>query len=288
MDLRTLLKILVRRWIVVVPTIVVAAIIGHQLLSTVKPTYEAKGALLLLTPQAKKAAAVNPLNPNSAVIQPGNPYLLQAPLDKAALAFSEVMNDQRVKLGLAKQGFTKSYTVTVDQNAPILRVDTKDKRSRIAVETTKAVLEATVQQIAFRERAHTVPADQNIGTDILSSPTKATAINSAKTRALIAFIALGIAAVLSVALLVESWSQSTQNRRDRRRLTVASPSRVPVPAPAVAGGGLTRNARADPVDQTQAENEAADMDGDTSAAPASKQPGRARAKPRRRSSGAAG
>ena len=44
----------------------------------------------------------------------------------------------------------------------------------------------------------------------------ASTVNAARTRALVAMIALGIAATLSVALLVESWSQSPARQRKRK------------------------------------------------------------------------
>jgi hypothetical protein len=280
-DLRTLLRILVRRWIVVVPTILVAAIIGHQLLASVKPTYEAKGSLLLLTPVTKSPALAD-----NAASADGNPFLPIAPLDKAAIAFAEVMNNPAKKASIARApSVTKAYTVSVDQDAPILRVDTKDSRASVAVTTTRAVLTQTVSEIAALERQKGVTASQSIGTEVLSSPTKATALNAARTRALIAFIALAIAAVLSVALLVESWAQSALNRRDRRRMRVASPSPVPVAAPGVAPG-TSGNSPAvwergsgvpDSIDLEEPRETA------PAPAPVKQQPGRARAKPRRRS-----
>jgi hypothetical protein len=230
-DLRTLLSIVVRRWIVVVPTIVLALLVGHQVLSKVKPEYDAQGSMLLLTPVPP--APVTPV-PGVAAATPDqeNPYLLSAPLDKAATAFAEIMNsDTEKKVVGALPSTTKSYTVTVDQNAPILQIDVKHGNPKVAVNTVRAVLAETAKQINAREAVHKVAAANNIGFDNLNVPTKATPLNSARTRAWIGFIALTLAAVLSVALLVESWSQS-RSRRQGRRLTVAVPAPGAAPAPA--------------------------------------------------------
>jgi hypothetical protein len=153
----------------------------------------------------------------------------------------------------------------------------------------------------LREAHAQVQPDQQLATDALSTPVTASALNASKTRAIIAFIALAIAAVLSVALLVESWSQSSQNRRDRRRLRVAAPSPVPgsaVPATAfaAAGRGSERDTESIPrdgptirppvhtPDTTPTANGAfaAEGGGEGAVAPGASRPGRARAKPRRR------
>jgi capsular polysaccharide biosynthesis protein len=283
-DLRTLLKILARRWIVVVPTILVAVLVAQQMLGKVKPEYEAKGSLLLLSPTVQDANAA--AQTGGAV----NPYPdLKPALKNAAAAFSIVMNDGAMKATIAKQGLSKDYDVTVDTDSPILLVTATSDRKRVAIETVKAVLQQTEDQITAREVVHKVAPANRMGTDILSSPTNASTVNSAKTRALIALIALGIAATLSVALLVESWAQSPA-RRDRRRgarrgderdedVVVPVGQRVPpaiTPERATATGSRSRSraARASTDDTTAAQAE------DT--APATKPAARARAKPRGR------
>lgn len=285
MDLRTLLKILVRRWIVVVPTILVAVLVSQQMLGNVKPEYEAKGSLLLLSPTVPDA--------NAATATGGalNPYIdLRPALKNAASAFSTVMNDSASKALIAKQGLSKNYEVTVDPDSPILQVTASSERNRVAVETVKAVLQATQEQITAREVARKVAPANQMGTDILSTPTNATTVNSAKTRALIALIALGIAATLSVALLVESWAQSPA-RRNRRRgarrgddrdedVVVPVGQRVPpaITPERAAGSGSRSRARA-----ARATTDDADATEAVDAAPATKPAARARAKPRGRS-----
>jgi len=305
-DLRTLLKILVRRWIVVIPTILVAVLVGSQLMGSVEPEYEAKGSLLILLPTTGTIDA-NPGDDAPTDDGSRNAYLeLVAGLDRTARVFSTIMNDNAQKQDIRAQGLTTDYEVTVDEDAPVLNVTAKDKRPRIAIDTAKAVLLAIPQQIEIREASLKVAPDEKIQTDVLSTPARATALNAAKTRALVAFIALGIAAVLSVALLVESWAQSAQSRRDRRRLTVAVPGPAAVPAsgptPATASAtGAPAPKRASPrpgapqpEDQpTARERVVGGSDDDANVAQAgdgspgaAKQPGRARAKPRRRSGAA--
>jgi hypothetical protein len=115
-------------------------------------------------------------------------------------------------------------------------------------------------------------------------------------------IALGVAAVLSVALLVESWMQSVQRTRDRRPLHVAAPIetiREPETTPAAGRtgsdlpDGLIGAARDVEPQEPDVREEAdlrtedeIDLTGDghvTPSATEARQPGRARAKPRPRS-----
>ena len=211
MDLRTLLQILVRRWIVVIPTIVVAVLVGQQMLSSVEPEYQAKGSVILLAP-VTKTGQEGPLG-----IATPNPVAdIPAGLDKSALALAEVLNDEPQKATIRRQGLSDDYDVTVNQDAPILEISAKSDRRPVAVETAKAVLEMANAQLVIRETRLGVAPAARINADVLSTPTKASTVNAAKTRALVALIALGIAATLSVALLVESWAGSPA-RRDRRR-----------------------------------------------------------------------
>jgi capsular polysaccharide biosynthesis protein len=306
-DLRTLVKILARRWIVVIPTILVAALVGSQLMSSVEPEYEAKGALLILLPAQSTVGGDPGVAPPEDGEASRNAYLeLRAGLNTTAKVFATIMNDNRLKQDFRQQGLTTDYEVTVDDDAPVLNVVAKNQRPRIAIDTANAVLDAIPQQIALREAKENVAEEDRMGTDPILEPTRATALNAARTRALVAFIALGIAAVISVALLVESWAQSAQSRRDRRRLTVA----VPGPAAVAASGPTAAPAPAAPptAKRTSVRNRAGanddqpstrervvggDEGGDvaeagdgTRPATAAKQPGRARAKPRRRSGAA--
>jgi capsular polysaccharide biosynthesis protein len=298
-DLRTLVRIVARRWIVVIPTLLVALLVGRQLLSSVKPQYEAKGSLLVLC----KVSPPTPVGtkPAAGAAACTNPYSgIDASLSKSALVFATIMTDPAEKKVIGSQHLSTNYTVTVDPNAPILQIDVKNARPKVAVNTVKAVMAAVPQQILLREARATVQPDQQLATDALSTPVTASALNASKTRAIVAFIALTIAAVLSVALLVESWSQSSQNRRDRRRLRVATPS--PVPGSAVPATAFTANSRSEerepqtaivdgpairapknPPDSATATNgaAAAEAGGDGGTASGSARPGRARAKPRR-------
>jgi hypothetical protein len=285
-DLRTLLKIVVRRWIVVVPTIIVAVLVGSQLLGNVKPDYEAKGSLLLLLPTKPGAVPEAPAGtPDSTApddISTANPFLdLRASLDRTAAVVSTIMNDNAQKKVITARGGTRDYEVTVDKDAPILQVSATDKKSSVAIDTVNAVITATRAQITFREAQRQVAPENRVGTDVLAAPTRASALNAAKTRALVAFIALAIAAVLAVALVVESWAQAGKARRERQRLTVAGGGSGPVQDPAapgaVGGSPLVGRYAARGVDQRSDDDDESSDD----SRPASKQPGRARAKPRR-------
>jgi capsular polysaccharide biosynthesis protein len=289
-DLRTLLKIVLRRWIVVVPTIIVAVLVGSQLLGNVKPDYEAKGSLLLLLPTKPELSNTPPAADGTQPddISSVNPLLdLRASLDRTAAVFSTVMNDNAQKKEIAARGGTRDYEVTVDKDAPILEVSATDKKSSVAIDTVNAVITSARAQIAFREAQRQVAPANRIGTDVLSAPTRASALNAARTRALVAFIALAIAAVLAVALVVESWAQAALGRRERQRMKVACGVTAPLQGPVAPAAGGTplvgrysgRNGERN--GERTGEQRSDDDESHDEGRPAAKQPGRARAKPRR-------
>jgi capsular polysaccharide biosynthesis protein len=246
-DLHTLLRIVARRWAVVIPTLLVAGLVAYHFLSDVKPQYEAQASLLLLQPVAPATPAVpggttgttQPLGPAAQqALADNNPYLPNAPLDKTAAVFAEVMNSDQerhnIKVTPAAHA-TGSYTVTVDNNAPILHVDVKDANPLVALNTAKVVMSDTAKQIQARQTLQHVQNVAYLKVDVVSPPVKTTTINAARTRAWIAFIALTLAAVLCVALLVESLAQSRRRRR-QPRLAGGIPRPSPFPAPAVPAG----------------------------------------------------
>ena len=69
MDLQTLIRIVLRRWMIVLPLIAVIVLAGQRVVSTIEPKYEASGSMLLLPPsqpappptvKAKRLAATAP------------------------------------------------------------------------------------------------------------------------------------------------------------------------------------------------------------------------------------
>src|SRR5262249_47466033 len=157
-----------RRWLVVIPTLLVALLVGHQLLSSVKPEYEAKGSLLLrcqVTPPLPAAT-----KPAAGAAACDNPYSgIDASLSKAAVVFSTIMTGPTEKKAIGAQHLSRNYTVTVDPNAPILQIDVKDSRPKVAVNTVKAVMAAIPQAILLREAGAKVTTDQQLATDALST-----------------------------------------------------------------------------------------------------------------------
>jgi capsular polysaccharide biosynthesis protein len=283
-DLRTLLRILVRRWIVVVPTIVVAVLVGQQMLSSVEPEYQAKGSLLLLAP-------VTPPPPNEPRgLQTPNPIGdSPATLDQTTLAMVEIMNDEPNKDAVADQGLSRDFEVTTTEDAPILTVTATSERRRVAIETASAVLDLMKLRLQEREARLQIANEDRISTEVLSTPTTATTVNAARTRALVAMIALGIGAVLSVALLVESWAQSPA-RRQRRRATDVEPTAPPTrvaPAPVVPQPAVEPRVQARPERRGEPRRESAERaeraereERDDDVLPASE--GASRSQPRRR------
>jgi hypothetical protein len=338
-DLRTLLTIVVRRWVVVVPTIVVALIVGYRVMGSVETKYEAKGSVALLLPAQSQAqspangAPQTTAGPAAAVT--ANPFTnVPASLHRTAQLFASVLNGDAQKNAVERGGNSRDYRVTVDRDAPILRITATADTSKQAIATARSVIDAARQQVVLRETNRNVPEDARIDTDVLAAPTRATALHGDQIRVLLALIALSIAAVIGVALLVDDWVQSAEQDRERDRERARErerdrlAARVPLgpppvaptstpapgapparPAPPPAAGGPPVPVRPVPVpglaaatraaaareraardDEAHPEpaRDATDVDIDLTAeeehaAAAAKHPGRARAKPRRRS-----
>ncbi|HEY2812551.1 MAG TPA: hypothetical protein VGJ03_03695 [Acidimicrobiales bacterium] len=209
MDFGTLIRILFRRWYVVLPTIVLATAVTYTQVSNVKPEYSANGSLVVLAP---------PSPPTDVV--PANPYAQITPsLRTTALVISQVMDDPSVHDQISKSGLTGNFTVTVADDSPVTTFDATAASPQRAVDTVNALIARFPVELQTRQTAIGVAPEGQLRTQVLVSPLGAQQETSNRNRALAAFIALGIAAVLCVALAAESFAVRRRRRRvfGRRR-----------------------------------------------------------------------
>ena len=207
MDLRTLLRVLVRRWYVVLPILVITAGAGQQLTKSIKPSYEASGSMILLSPAVRTTPGV---------VEPElrNPYTDLTPaLRTTAIAVQRVINEGTASRKLRDQGLQVSFDVAVDDNAPILTLTTtadKPEQATLAVASLATVLSDELQTMQNTAGA---PVDRQITAANLTTAQGASKKNADFYRALATIAAVGLAAAIVGALAIESWFSSPNRRR---------------------------------------------------------------------------
>ena len=210
MDLYTLLRIVVRRWLVAGPVAALTLLLGVQTLSSMKPEYEAKGSLLLLAPTQSTGVDTAALR---------NPFLqFNNSLKTTAIALQAILSQDNQRRLLASEGLSRGYTIATDQTtSPILTVTAKSSRKATAIATVKGVMATIDRELESRQTAVQAPPDLRIKTDVLLLPSNTHKLLATRNRTVAATLALGLAAVLGSAVVAESWSTGRAAARRTRR-----------------------------------------------------------------------
>ncbi|MFC5751794.1 hypothetical protein [Actinomadura rugatobispora] len=218
MDLLDWIGILLRRWKLTVPLLLLA-LGGVGAAATVTPwTYEARANLVFLASpfQARQAG--------------GNPWLVfDSSLTVTAEVVGREMMDDRTAAGLRGRGLTAAYEIGVaqDSTGPVLAVDVSGDDPRV----TKATLDALVAEIPRRltqiQVEEGVTERAQIKASVVTASPKAALAATGKLRVLVMALFVGLALTVAVPLFAEVLSE----RRRRGRAPDPEPAPAPDPAP---------------------------------------------------------
>ncbi|MDP8931295.1 MAG: hypothetical protein M3O70_22670 [Actinomycetota bacterium] len=195
MDLVTFLRVLLRRWDVVVPGLVLTFVVVIAAGSSVSAEYEAEASLLLLGPStstsSQGAVAVNPYlnNPEK--------------LDATAVIIDRSMSSEEIKRELANLGATADYELTPTEKTPILTVTARGSSRDQVLHTSQLVLERVQGDLVRRQLEAGAPEHTWIRTEILSTP-QVSMNTGNKPRVMAAVGALGLGITVMLAFMVES------------------------------------------------------------------------------------
>ena len=221
MDFGTLIRILVRRWYVVLPTLLITFLVAYTQVSSVKPEYTATGSILILQPP------VDPTTPTPPNANQANPFAqLSAPLRTTAVVISGVLSDKAVHTQIAQSGLSRDFQVTVDPDAPVTTITATASSPKVAVDTVNGLMGRFTTELQARQTASGVPPTQQLQTQTLSAPTTAEKDTSNRSRAMGAFAVLGVIAALCAALTAENISG---RRRRGPGPTAVEPVDFPLP-----------------------------------------------------------
>lgn len=192
LDLGTLLRTMLRRWPFVLAVALLTLLVTWRFASSVEPTYEAKASVLLLGP-AERAGA------------PTNPYSEFArPLETTARALALVVNGQQVRDTLRAAGYGGTYSVLEEDGEPILAIEVSSDDREDATATLEAVVTEIGSQLERRQENAGSPEELLINSEVLDRPARASANYGSRDRFLAGIFVLGIAAMVSVAVLAET------------------------------------------------------------------------------------
>lgn len=191
MDLLTFLRVLLRRWDVVLPGCILTVVTVLTAGASVAPAHEAQGSLLLLGPARVEDGPVNP-------------YLVfNSSLGQTAVIIAEAMRSEEVVRDLADIGATAGYEVEPTEKSPILTVTARGTSREQVLNTSQLVLQRVQDDLVRRQQEAGAPADTFIRSQVLSPP-RASMHSGSRPRVMAAVGALGVGLTVMLAFAVES------------------------------------------------------------------------------------
>lgn len=208
MDILAAVRIMLRRWHVVLSGLVLTAVAAFTVMQSIAPTYQAKGSAMIVSPPPLETEeGVNPLSLN--------PYArFDASTSVLAGVTVEIMNDIDVRERLALEGASPGYQIGQSNSTPVLWVVVVDPDPQQAIRSTSMVLAAVGVELDRRQAEAGAPEESRIRSFVVTEPTRAIALTGARVRAFTAVAVLGLAASISLAFVVEAFAQARRRRRD--------------------------------------------------------------------------
>jgi hypothetical protein len=219
MDLLDLLKMMVRRWYVAVPVVVVTLGIALFVGSQIRPEYKASSAVLLIPPTTRQT---QPVGPPSASPRPGNPWV-QVGEDAMAQALKISVSTKEARDRVSKAGGDPAYEVGLVTRSSILTFDVTTTSEDRARATMKAVIDLVRTEVANRQAQYKPKPGEDITAQVLDPGDNVQPSRSNVLRAEIVIVGIGILLAAAATVMFDA----VQRRRRSTKFGVrASPGRA--------------------------------------------------------------
>jgi hypothetical protein len=213
-DLWDFLRILARRWFILIPGLIVVFEGAFLVTSRAGTQYQATGSVLLVAPSP---TAANSKTPSAPV--PTNPYF-PGSLDLSASLMVRVMTtDDATVSRLHKAGATANYTIITgtgpgtENHSPVISISASGASSPEVLATIHVVSKGVQQVLTERQQASGAPSQNWIRAEILTVPEQATRVIGSAVRTFVAVAGLGTAGVILLVFLIEGLLERRQARR---------------------------------------------------------------------------
>jgi hypothetical protein len=209
-DLANLFRVVRQHWLIVAVGLVLTLAAAVMLASQVKPEFEAKTTVLLLTPPQTQSAEGETIE--------RNPLENPGAVAVTASALTDVMASRPFALRMLAEGVTDPYEVAINPagGGALLFARTTSESPDVALASLETVLEAMRDELAgIQERAGIAQATW-ISAQAITLPDEATPVAGSKTRVGLTALALGSAATLTLAYVADRLYGDRRPWRDRK------------------------------------------------------------------------
>lgn len=197
MDFGSALRILLRRWIIVLLGMVVTGGAVFYLSTTAPPRYQATGRMLLLLPADARGTE-----------EPGSPFLyLPNGLSVLAQIVSVAPDSKDFHRDLMDQGLSSAYDIGVDPSSPTITVSVTGEDPDNVIATRDALVRGLQAELLQVQEEEGTPERQTAHTRVYAVEETPTQVAGNRTRSMLAVAAAGglltLVAVFGIDRLLE-------------------------------------------------------------------------------------
>jgi capsular polysaccharide biosynthesis protein len=212
MDFWSSMRVLARRWYVVLLGLIVTSAVVAMVFRAVPPTYSAVSQQVFL---ASPAGAVEPGTAKGQIAS--NPLLeLGSGYNVLAELIAKMMNGEQGQLAVQKAGGDGDYIVdTVSGDAPVVSITVDATSPEAALDTEKVVRKVMAQTLEAQQRAAGADSRTFVIVHPVFEPTQAVYAPASRVRAGGALFVVGLALTLGLVFFVESVAERRRRGPDR-------------------------------------------------------------------------
>ncbi|MCZ7525055.1 MAG: hypothetical protein M5U14_00870 [Acidimicrobiia bacterium] len=204
MDLLTAVKIIFRRWAVVLPVLLLTVAAAFLISTRISPTYSARGSVVFLPPSEGGAA-----NPWSGF----NPAL-----QTTATLIGQVLDADDQRQAFLDEGLSGEYRIVAPYDptravlAPTLELSVDTTDPEVALATIRELVTRIQTELEDQQEDSGASEDTWIQSRALTVADQAVEQNTARYRVLAIVVLLGGAAAVSLAFVLESFDAGRRRR----------------------------------------------------------------------------
>lgn len=193
MNVESALRVLLRRWLVVLIGAVLSLVAAVYLYTSTEPTYRAAASILLLLPPGAQDEE-----------RDGSPFLyLPNGLNTLARVVGSSANSDAFAEGLVGQGLTSSFEVALERGSPIITVDVEGEDPGDVISTRDGVVTALEVELARVQEGEDVPERQTARARVFAAEESATELSGDRRRGAVMVVGAGGLVTVLAALAVD-------------------------------------------------------------------------------------
>lgn len=225
MDVVDLMRILLRRWYLVLPVVSLVAVAAFSYSDRIEPEYQAQGSVLLLPPGAVAPDEAPVVNPWQAI---GTDATIEAL--SVLVQSEEFATRTATEVGVAP-GDTFSYEVLTENRSAVVTVEATAESPEQAIAAASIVKAGLQRELDLVHEEYGVPTDLRTTFRTLNEPGLIEVLYPGQLQVRIGGLAAGVLLALVIALLgdrVLFWVG--RRRRDSADAAAGAASQPPEPA----------------------------------------------------------